>query len=208
MSDKEARALGAGDVITVNGNDYQVNPIGIRELAELQREAVKYYKRQYLQTFADNLDLLRNGHGDQLLQEKIEEVARWDVDDLPKKFAYDTSGIDVLGELAELLKQKYEQLPESESARQHLLATALDSGEISADDVEKMTTTRPRKYAVSYDMWWVTAIYDGLVSIAWMSLSRSNNGITKQDISVWPTRKIIEAGRLVESITSPAMGNT
>ena len=46
MAEREARVLGAGDEVEVDGKAYHLAPVQMRELQEIQREAVKFYKRQ------------------------------------------------------------------------------------------------------------------------------------------------------------------
>src|SRR5690554_3468201 len=107
MSDALARVTGAGVSLNVNGKEYQLRPVGLRQLQELQKEALRYYKRQYLQTFADAAALMGNGTSEKLLAEKIEECARWDVCDLPEQNAYDAEQVPINEQVLSWLRERY-----------------------------------------------------------------------------------------------------
>jgi len=206
MSDKEARVLGAGDTLTVKEKEFRILPIGMQQLTEVQRHAVAYYKREYLRTFAENLDLFPAEKADGLLEQKLEEVARWDVGDLPVKMSYDVSSTPI-DTLSAELTAIYGELPAGEFTRRALLATALDSGKITPDTVEAVSGIRPGRARVPYDTWWITAVYDGMITFVWASMKISHPELTKKDISNWSLAKIIEAARMVERLTAPALGN-
>lgn len=208
MSDQEARALGAGDYLQVNGKDYKLSPVGMQQLHEIQRAAVTYYKREYLRTYSENLDLLSNGKAESLMEKKLEEVARWDVGHLPVKVAYDVRSITITDQLAERLIAAYGKMPPGEAIQKALLATMLDSGMIKPEEVESLTGTIPRCGRVPYDTWWVTAVWDGMITFIWSSVKINHSDVTKGDISKWPLQKIIEAARMTERLTSPSLGNT
>jgi len=209
MSDKEARALGAGDSIEVDGKEIRISPVGMQQLHEVQRAAVKYFKREYLTTFAENLDLLPEPDRQQIMLKKMEDVARWDVGNLPVRTSYDVSLVPVNNaDLVALMTKEYGDLPESEMSRRAILATALDAGIIDCDDVLKLTGARPKKFRVPYDSWWVTAVKEGMVAFVLSSIKKHHPDITKDAIWGWPMHKIIQAARMAESLTAPALGNT
>lgn len=208
MSDKEARVLAAGDTINVSGKDYRISPVGMKHLHEVQRAAVKYYKREYLTTFAENLDLLPKDQAAKLLEKKLEEVARWDIGNLPIKMAFDVQSVPVTNEkLLTLLEDSYGDLPENELARRAVLAAALDAETIDPAEVEKLTGVKPRRVRVPYDSWWVTATRDGMISFVLASVQKNHPELTADDVGDWPLGKIMEAARLVESLTAPSLGN-
>ena len=106
MSETMARALGAKGAMTVTiaEKECQTRALGIAELTEIERECLDRYKRQYLRTFVQNLDMIPKGKRDSILEKKMEEVAKWDIDDLPPKFAHDPTRIKVTSELKSWLK--------------------------------------------------------------------------------------------------------
>lgn len=207
MGDKEARVLGAADTIEVDGREFRISPVGMRQLHEVQRAAVKYYKREYLTTWSDNADLLPAGQRAELLQKKLDEVARWDVGNLPIKLAYDTRNVAINEKLKAALEDEFDEVPESELGIRLLLAAALDREVISASDVAKLTGTYPRKARIPYDSWWVTAVREGMIAFVLASL-HAHPEVKKEDVEGWPLAKIVEASRLAESLTAPAVGNT
>ena len=208
MSDKEARVLGAGDFLEVNGKEYHLRPIAMQQLHEVQRAAVVYYKREYLRTFAENADLLPPDHAASLLERKFEEVAKWDIGHLPAKIAYDVRLVNLTAQINVWLENEYGDLPDSDNTKRAMLAAALDSGKITADEVQQKTGTKPGRVQIPYDSWWVTAVYDGMVTFIWASLRSGDAAADKGEVSRWPLSKIMEASRLVEKLTAPALGNT
>ena len=208
MADAEARALGAGNTIDVDGKQYKILPIGMRQLHEVQRTAVGYYKREYLRTYAENMDFLPPDRAADLIERKMEEVARWDVGDLPVKMAYDVRGVPLNAKLVDALETEYGELPEGDGAKYAVLSSALDAGKIDADQVEKLTKVRPRRLRVPYDTWWVTACYEGMITFILTSLRASHPEATAAEVGAWPLPKIMEAARIVEGLTAPAVGNT
>lgn len=208
MSDKEARVLGAGQSIEIDGTEYQIRPINIRMLHEVQREAVRHYKREYLKTFSDNMDLLGNGKGQELLEQQIKEVAKWDIAQLPSKTAYSSKGIPIEGKLAERLRVIYGDLPTNEDELQGLLDSALDREEMTSDEVEQLSGKRPKRGRIGYDMWWITATYEGMTTFVWASLLSAHPKLQKEQVSGWPLTQLTQAARIAESITSPELGNT
>lgn len=204
MGDREARALGAGSTIAVNGKDYRLAPITMKLLHELQREALRSYKRQYLQTFVDNVEMLPEG----MLEKKMEQVARWDVASLPSHTAYSAVSVPITDELEKRLRELFgEELPESTTGKQALLSTALDQGNITAKEVTELAGVAPKSGRVPYDMWWVTATHEGQITFVWASLQQNHPTLTRDEVGRWPIQKIMEAARLVETITTPDLGN-
>lgn len=209
MSDKEARVLAAGDTIEVNGKEFHLKPIGMQQLHEVQRAAVKSYKREYLSTYAENLDLLPKDQAAKIIEKKLEEVARWDVGNLPVKMSYDVRLVPIESErLVTLLEDAYGDLPENEATRRAVLAASLDAGLITIDDVEKFTGVRPGRARIPYDSWWVTAVRDGMIEFVWSSVKMSHSDLSKEDVGAWPVTMIVQAARMVERLTAPALGNT
>ena len=89
-----------------------------------------------------------------------------------------------------------------------MLATALDSGKITAEKVKEEFGATPLRGRVRYDQWWVTASMEGMVSFILTSVQYEHPKMTKKEIGNWPFTKVAEAARKVEEITSASMGNT
>jgi hypothetical protein len=234
MGDREARILGAGDKITVGDKEYTLRPVVAKHLCDLQRDALAYHKRQYLTTFRDNADLLSNGRGNTLLEQKMEEAARWTLEDLPQRDAFDTSRIPITQEVKNWIKEKYEEIPtedcpicsgdskdgkseceackgkgiiDSDDTIRVLLVTALDQGTIKRREVKKLTGKNPVQGRVRYDQWWITACMEGMISFVVTSIQMEHENVTKKDIQKWSFTKIAEAARKVENISRPEMEN-
>ena len=209
-SENLADAVGAGEEIEVNGKTYKLSPLDMQQLQELQRKAVRSYKRQYLLAYKENLDLLGNGDGESLLLDKIDEVAKWDMEDLPKRTVYDVSKLKVNDKLRKLLKDKFGDVPTERNKQLLVLATALDSDdvpEVTPDAVKELTGTAPMRVTSPYDTWWVTGTYDGMVALIWSAVSRNHPELTEEEFTRWPFVKIAEAARVAETITTPDLGN-
>lgn len=207
MGDREARAVGAGTTFTVEEQEYRLSPLAMGMLAELQRDALRAYKKQYLQTFLDLGDSLPDG----MLEKEISKVAKWDVNALPKKQACSCSSVPITDaveeKLVEIFGESIRQTP-STNTKQQLLATAVDRGDISSEEVFQLTGVLPKIMLVPFDLWWVTAMYEGQIAFIWGSLQRHHPNITKQEIGKWPLARIAECARIVELITKPDVGNT
>jgi hypothetical protein len=208
MSRKE-RALAAGDLITVRDKEYRLRPVGAQHLADLERDALRAYKRQYLQTFADAAeDLEMNGKGDEMLSKKTEEVARWTLRDLPQIVAYDVSSIPVTDALKAWAVEKMPDIELDNNLQiLALLSDKLDNKEITAAEVDAMCGKRPIVGKVRYDQWWVTATFEGRIGFITSSVRAEHSEVTKKDVGGWPLTKLIEGARIVEHITSADIKN-
>lgn len=205
MSDKEARALGAGVTFTVGDQTFMVKPLSIRQLQEVQREALRFYRRQYIQTFADNVDLLE--HGRKLLEQKIEEASRWDVEDLPTKATYDVTEAAKNEDLREWLRGRYGDLAQTDGAYAMLVVKAIHSDDIAPEEVERMTGKAVRRINLPYDSWWVSNHIDGMATFVWASIGGTQSGMTLDAVRQWPMEALVEAAKVVEQLTAPAVGN-
>ena len=206
MSDKEARALGSGSFLRIGDDDFRLSPISIGSLAEIQREALRAYKRQYLQTYADMQDALPPGK----LDEVVDRVATWDVDKLPTKVAHSCRHLQTNEKVTELLVSFYGETicPLKDSTALALLTNLLDEEKITTKQVEELTGGKPISAHIPYDLWWATGSYDGRILMLWASMQEHHPRYTKDQIKKWDPAKIIEGSRLVESMTQPHMGNT
>ena len=91
-TEAEARALGSGDTIEImedgKSKKYTLRPIVVQNLCDLERMALNDHKKSYLSTYADNTASLFKDVKDfdiySLLREKLEEVANWDLSNLPQ----------------------------------------------------------------------------------------------------------------------------
>jgi len=205
MSDREERALGAGDTIEVKGKEFHLKPVVAQSLADLERAALKEHKRNYIETFTDNADLLGEDSS-KIIADKLEQVARWTTDDLPQRTAYDCSQVPVNDKLKKWIVEQYGDKPDTDNGCRAVVSTALDNEEITPDKVKGMTGKRPQQGRVRFDQWWVTASITGMISIIKSSLSDYSKE-EREQVTQWPFLKIAEAARIVERITSADLGN-
>jgi len=212
MGESENRAVAAGSTITVQGKEYTLRPITVQHLCDLEREALKFYKRQYLETFTENADLV-GGDITKLIERKLDEMAEWTLDDLPKKVAFSVSNVPVTAKLKKWATNYRAKAGGEEDTNitdrkvRVLLTTALDRGELSPEKVKEMTGRRPVEGRVRYDQWWVTGCIEGMVLFIHSSIKHDHPEISKEDIRNWPISAIFEAARVAEGVTAPDLGN-
>ena len=206
MSDREARAMAAAEFVEVDGKQFKLRPISIQNLVDLEREAMSHYKRQYLMTYRDNADLLGDD-AKSMLRQKMEEVAKWELHDLPQKDVFDTSQVPLTDAVKKWLEENFGQLPDTDTAIHAVLVTALDTGQLKSSELKKLTGKLPIQGRVRFDQWWVTGSMEGMLSLITTSIRQEHPDLTAKDVSSWPLAKIIETARLVEGVTSASMGN-
>ena len=204
--DREARALGAGDKIEVDGKEYTLRPIRIQRLCDIERESLKYYKRLVLETYRDNIDLIE-GNQSSLMEKKLEAVSSWTISDLPKKHVYDASNIEVTDEIREWVKSNYDMEVQNDSILRMLITLGLDNEKITSEEVKKLSGSSPRSASVRFDQWWITSSYEGMASFVFASVREEHPELTREDVGNWPLQSLLEAVRSVEKISNPSLGN-
>jgi hypothetical protein len=181
--DMVARGLGAGSprTITIAGKDCHIRPLGIRELTEVERDCVQRYKRQYLETFSNNLDLLPEGRRDQIFEEIMSKVARWDVGNLPAKYGHDMSTVVVTDGMKKWLQANMTASPSDKDERlQRLTVLALDQETLSKEKYLELTGVAPISVKIPYVSWWITGSYEGMITFTWVCLRR--DGVTRDQV--------------------------
>lgn len=203
MSDREARVLGVVDFVDVDGVRYKLSPLTFGVLEQIQRECVRSYKQSYLNTYQQNKDFLAPG----VFEEKLEQVARWDIKNLPSRVAYSCASIPINDAIVALLEKEFGAIvkTQSEAGKRSLLTHMLDCEKVTTSAIEELTGSRPASGIIAYDYWWVTATHEGQRVMLEHALSDNHTSI---DVSKWPPAKIIEAVRIVEKLSKPDVGNT
>jgi len=204
---REARAVAAGPTVEVDGKHYRLRPVSVQQLCDLELDALEHYRRQYLETYTRNADLLGEDKANDLIERKLDEVARWDLDDLPQKDAYDAARVPVTDGVREWVVEAFGELPKTDVGIRALLSHALDTKRITADKIKEMAGKGPLRGTVRYDQWWVTASLVGMINFIVGSIRVEHPEVTKEQVAKWPFAKVAEAVRKVESVTTPAMGN-
>ena len=210
MSEDMARALASpgGKTVKIADKECTVRPLGIRELTEAERDCVERYKRGYLKTYADNADLLPGG-GKGLVERKMDEVARWDIDDLPNKQVCDPDRIHLTKQLKAWAKKEYD-LDDDATAQQYqrVVATALDQESLPFAEYEKLSGRRAMRTKVPYVNWWITGCFEGMITFVWICFKA--NGVTREQVEEELSKNqslLIELSREIERLSAPSVGN-
>jgi len=210
MGDATARALKAPSPMVVKFGDKecQVRPLGVQELTEAERECLKNYRRNYLETWVENADLLENSEG--MLQEKMELAARWDVDDLPKKTAYDPVSVEITERLKSFVGNylSLELKSLSDKRTKQLTAGLLDQGSLTIQEYKELTDKNIRSVKIPYVNWWVTGSFDGMSTFIWLCFRKY--GVMKEEVLSKISKEpalLIELSREIERLSTPAVEN-
>ena len=206
-TEAEGGALAAGETIEVDGDHYTLRPVVAQSLCDLEREALKHYKRQYLETYTENADLLSNGSSSELIDRKMDQVAGWDLNDLPQKDAYDVSSVPVNDKIRKWALDYRGEEKQTDSTVKAVMAVALENGDLKPLQVKHMTGRAPVRGRVRYDQWWITATMTGMVAFIAAGVKREHPEVTRKQVGNWPFSKIAEAARTVERLTSASVGN-
>lgn len=215
MSDREARALAAGDAIRIGDEEYRLSPISIQQLAEIQRTAVKYYRNSYLSTIKDNLDFIESqAEREKYFDRKLTEVASWDLNNLPDRTVYDADNLEVTDALKQLVVDStgHEASGDDEEEQNQqwrsLLEAALNQGKITPQQVKEAVGKGPDFELTPYDFWWISSTWEGRLMLVYESVRIEHHRLKKTDVGKWPFVKVAEAVKRILTITTPAVGNT
>lgn len=211
--EEAAGIIGVSQEIEVSGKRYKIAPLTLRALQSIQQEAFRYFKREYLKTLADNLELsgLSTEQRNQLMLKKIEEVGRWNINQLPRVTAYSTANVHVTEELKAHLRARFgedSQLDYSEQVCRNLLVSQLDAQEITPEQVIELCHVAPVRALIPYDMWWITGTLAGAIRLCWESLALANPTVTLEEVERWPLQHLFDTARKIEQLTQPAPGNS
>ena len=220
MSDDVARAVGAGGkTIKIAGKECKLRPLSILELTEIERDCLKQYKMNYLETFYEASRFLPEGKGEKLIEQKLEEIARWDITDLPPKYVYDPEKIKMTNKLQAWLKENMDYSEKDANDTKYtkkemslqlgrLAATALDEGVLEDYTYESFVGEVPKKMKTGYVQWWLTGCYEGMLSMVWVCFK--SYGVTKEEVAhEIGTNPDVMIGltRDIESLSAPDTGN-
>lgn len=209
MSDELARAVAARGAITVSiaGKQCTVRPLSIRELCEAERDCVQRYKRAYLETYARNLDLLPEAERSKLLERKLEEAARWDVNDLPAKHAHDPEKIRPTPELRAWVEQQFGESAD-DGRLKRLAAAALDQEMLEASRYRELTGCDPPRVKVPYVHWWITGSFEGMITFVWLCFR--SDGVAREQVEAELGKNpalLVELSREISRLSTPDVGN-
>ena len=206
MSEAVARALGASastEPIKINGKSCEIRPVVVKYLTEIGRECLRQFRRSYLENYRDNLDLLGKTQAD--LENKVDEVGRWDLANLPHKDAHDPKHLKITERLSEWLNTRILDEPTKDEKRlRQITASALDNGMLTDAEYLELTGDILRKNKINYVSWWITATIEGMIEMVHASFR--DQGITKDDVYAELGNnfaKLAELSREIESVTTP-----
>lgn len=210
MSEGVARAVGAaapGEFV-IAGKKCRVRPLTVKELTEITREGVRSYRRDYLEKIKDTIDLMDDGPA--FFQAKIEESARWEAEDLPKKEVFDADSLQLNKGLQKWLVENLKTSKEKVgnlTVYRSLVSAALDSELLTAEEFKKLTGNLPRKIKTGWINWWTTATPDGMLSMIWHSVKA--DGITREEVNslVSDPTSMMSVSREIEHLSVPSAGN-
>lgn len=208
MSEDVARALGANGArtVTIAGKECMVRPLSIQELTEVERDCVERYKRAYIKTYADCRDLLPEGND--VLWERIEEAAHWDVSNLPPKYVYNSARLKINRNVRLWMADKFDMDKRAnERLVRNLAAAAMDQGMLDNKKYQEMTGEAPPRMKVPYVTWWITGSYEGMISFVWTCFR--HEGVSREEVARELGRNpqmLIELSREIESLSAPQMG--
>jgi len=206
MSEDMARALKADRPLTVTFGDKEctVHPLSIKELTEAEQICLQQYREKYLKVWRDN------SPSTEVLMEKIEAAAKWDVSDLPPKQAFDPGTVKVTEELKRFVAEKLslDVTKLMEARTKQLTAALLDQGILKVEEYKSLSGRSIYPIKIPYVSWWVTGCYDGMVSAVWLCFKRY--GITKDQVIEKMAEDIallIDVSREIERASTPDLGN-
>jgi len=207
MSEDMARAVGSEGTttVTIAGKQCTARPLSIKELGEVERICLESYRRSYIKTFVDSMDLLPEGQ--RKVEEALERAARWDIGDLPPKQSCDHGTIQVTDLLRDWYKVRNEEEP-TDKRVQIMASSSLDDGSLSKEQYREMTNSMPMFVKIPYAWWWVTGCFEGIVTFVWVCFK--HNGVTKEQVveAMQSNQSLLaELAREIEHLTAPSVGN-
>lgn len=213
MADDVSRAVGAGsETIVINGKTCKVRPLTIKELGEIERECLSQYKRSFIQTFSDNLDLLPENERPGLIAAKLNEAALFDLKSLPPRFAYDPKKVVVTEKLKQWILLNMDgyfgDKDHTDQMYRVVTSAALDGGFLTETEYKDLTGELPKRTRLPYASWWTTGTTEGRLALVCKSFEGS--GLTKDEISTELTQnpgRLLNLARTVEELTVPDVGN-
>jgi hypothetical protein len=146
------------------------------------------------------------------MEQKVDESSRWDIGNLPPKFAYESRDIKVTDTLKVWLVQVMgipSNKMDKEEQAQRMTAVAMDQEILSERRYMELTGEQPPfKQKVPYVNWWISASYDGMISFVWICFKPC--GVTREEVMNdlgGDMLKLAEVSKEIEQLSVPAVGN-
>lgn len=216
MAEDTARAVGAGTLepVTIAGKACKVRPLSIKELLEVERECLRRFRDRYMESFSESMKYLPEGDRIRALREKIDEVAQWDTDDLPRKYVYDPKKIKITDKLREWLKtsplfDNPEEISNlTDKMFRNVIAAALDQGMLEDAEYKALSGYDAPKVKTGYANWWTSGTLEGMITMCWVCFKA--NGVTYDEVEADFLKNkamLVHLSREIEHLTAPAAGN-
>jgi hypothetical protein len=205
-----ARAIGAAaGTVTINGKTRKLRPLTVRELAEVERECLRAYRRQYMEAYTDSINFLPAGTDKMaLIMRKTDEICRWDVKDLPPQTVYDPSDVVVTPSLVALLRTKLSEknggAPRGDTENRGVAAILLNNRTLTPDEYQAAAGVSAVPHLVSYVQWWVTGCFAGMVTF--IASCVEGNDLTRNEIEDYIAdsgTRAAQVAKELEAVSSP-----
>lgn len=217
MAEDTARALGAAAPrgVFIGGKEYFPRPLGLRDLVEVERECLLSEKKNYLTTYSENIEILNLSEKDKstYMEKKLDEVARWTVEDLPLKTVYDTSKFPIGERTKKMLKVKMQLRGENTkdftlAQWRKILAGGLDSRQVTEADIKKAASAVPNKQRTAYAAWWITGCIEGMLAMVYQCFKQEGLDRKTLDKHLGTDFETLTLmARTIESLSAPETGN-
>ncbi len=215
MSEDMARALGARgpEPIIIDGKEYFPRPLNVKDLAEVQRECLKYYRKAYLEAQKDVAETIDDPiERRQFMDQKRAEAGSFDLGTLPKRFVYDGKSVPVTDKLKkwllENLEVEFPPGPDCETKYHRAVSIALDSGDLTEQEVEQLTGKKIRKVKTPYVNWWIGGCIDGMLAMVHQAFKDQGLRIDQIKFSMMNDGSMLaQIAREIEHLTAPETGN-
>lgn len=219
MAEDVARAVGAKDgmAVMVDGKECTIRPLSIVELAEIERECVSNYRKEFLQAWKDTLEFFPEDQRLSVMQEKINEAAKFELKTLPVKYAYDPKHIELTNDMRKWIDENMsawvEEFKDSRSDRidqflRSLAVQALEQGLLSEETYSTLAKKPVKKNKVGYVHWWVSNTMPGRLAVVYPVFR--DNGLTREQIKRAVSNGEIKLDVIQEAIQAlsvPEAGN-
>lgn len=168
----------------IAGKECTPRPLKARELGEVEREGLRLYKEQFLESYMNGCKHYPEDIRIQKMDEKNTEVAGWDVTNLPAKRIYDPKYLKVTDKLRQWLSDNLGE----EAKLTHDMAIQMATSVCLQSEVMKPETYQelvgelpPKPTKVSFIQWWVTGSIEGMITMVWTAFK--HHGVTKEEVA-------------------------
>lgn len=219
MSEEVARLVGSEgvDTLEIDGKEYAPKPLDLASLGTVERECLKYFKRHFLETYSDNMDLLPENQRESLMMAKMDEIAKWDCRDLPVQLIVDPMSIVISDKLAawieaffnlKLIESKDNDTKAQRNLQIRRMACgAIDQKSLTAEKYRELTGADADYVQVGYVQWWITGNFTGMLALVYQGFKHHN--LSREAVAAALMKNpgvLMYLSRSVEDLSSPKVG--